>query len=256
MSRTECPPASTLSAWLDDELSRSEAQAVRSHAEECPACREQTASWLQALRSLAPHLSADRVRERGADCPDDETLVTYGEAALGAVEAARIEQHLGDCAGCVGEVQRLVRLRVGLGQATAAPMAAPPVVTAPVRSRVADVRAWFEASVRALSRPWPAVGAIAASAAVVILVVRFVPFGGDEIQFRGVSGLTKVEVIADEVIARARPSENEPVVATLGRGTMATRVEEIGDWTRIELADGRRMWVRAAALSRLPQAVP
>ena len=58
-----------------------------------------------------------------------------------------------------------------------------------------------------------------------------------------------VQVSGDNVSARTRPSDDEPVVATLGRGTVATKLEESGDWTRIEMLDGRRVWVRADAVN-------
>jgi hypothetical protein len=99
-----------------------------------------------------------------------------------------------------------------------------------------------------LARPWPALGALAATAVLVIVVARLLPFGGTggEIQFRGAPTALKVEIIADGVIARARPGDDQPAVAALSRGTVAKRLEESGEWTRIELPDGRRVWVRSA----------
>jgi SH3-like domain-containing protein len=104
-------------------------------------------------------------------------------------------------------------------------------------------------------QPWPALGAVAATALLVLVIVRFLP-GGADVQFRGVPRPAKVEVIADSVIARARPSDAEPIVATLGRGTQVTQLEQSGEWTRIELADGRRVWVRSHAVKPLRGSTP
>jgi SH3-like domain-containing protein len=95
--------------------------------------------------------------------------------------------------------------------------------------------------------------AVAATALLVLVIVRLLP--GTDVQFRGVPRFVKVQVITDSAIARARPSDSEPVVATLSRGTEATRLEQSGEWTRIELPDGRRVWVRSAAVSQ-PRPTP
>jgi hypothetical protein len=76
------------------------------------------------------------------------------------------------------------------------------------------------------------------------------------VQFRRVPRAAKVEVIADNVIARARPSDAEPIIATLGRGAQATRLEQSGEWTRIELPDGRRVWVQSQAVKPLRGSTP
>lgn len=270
-----CPLAETLSAWLDDELSGVESETVRNHLEECSACRGQVLGWVQAVaetglkdsmvRCLPNALSPRLFREgRGEDatiptCLTEEVLVAYSEAELTPAEAACAEQHLRQCAGCVSEVQRLIHLRVAMEKPVGIPAQPQPeafgVEAPPVRSRsgqgwVANVREWIVFFGRIIAQPWPALGAVAATALLVLVITRLLPGGGGDVGFRGpVSGVQKVEVVADNVIARARPSENEAVVATLGRGTIATELEQSGDWTRIELPDGRRVWVPSTDLS-------
>ena len=77
-----------------------------------------------------------------------------------------------------------------------------------------------------------------------------------DVQFRGVSAAPDMHVVADNVTARARPADDEPVVATLGRGTVGKKLSESGQWTRIELADGRRVWVLSTELSLPARARP
>jgi anti-sigma factor RsiW len=229
--------------------------------------------------------------EGATTCLDEETLVAYSEAELTAVEAARAEQHLQQCTHCVSEVQRLTHLRAAMespqkaetsslaseGLEAAAPLGETQPLAlrsrlSPAASRRAPAREnrrfWYSAGVRAQEmlsllrhwlesigriqvQPWPALGAVAATALLVLVVVRFLP-GRADVQFRGIPGPLKVQITTDSAIARARPSDAEPLVATLGRGTQATRLAQSGEWTRIELPDGRRVWVRSAEVSDLP----
>jgi hypothetical protein len=102
--------------------------------------------------------------------------------------------------------------------------------------------------------PLPAFGAVAATAVLLIVVGRVVPFTGQDrgVHYRGQDSLREVEIIADDVTGRARPGKNALVVAVLSRGTVAIRLEESGDRTRVELSDGRRVWVATKATRPLP----
>jgi len=281
-----CPSATTLSAWLDDELEAGEALLIRSHVESCAACREQVVGWMHAVSrlpaaeakgaaALLPRPLGEGRGEGETGCLDDEILVAYGEAELTSAEAARAEEHLRQCTHCVSEVQRLIHLRTAMesppqkaemGFLASTERAVPSASSGQALSSVEGVgvraqtlvgrlQGWLESIGRIRVQPWPALGAVAATALLVLVIVRFLP-GGADVQFRGVPRPTKVQVIADNVIARARPSDEEPIVATLGRGTQATPLEESGGWTRIELPDGRRVWVRSQVVMPLHDSRP
>ena len=56
----ECPSATTLSAWLDDELDTPTSEMTRSHIRECQVCREQTLAWVEVVRVLPSHPTRNR----------------------------------------------------------------------------------------------------------------------------------------------------------------------------------------------------
>jgi anti-sigma factor RsiW len=95
------------------------------------------------------------------------------------------------------------------------------------------------------SASWPR-AALATAAALVLAIgiTRFVLPSGQIQEMRGRSGehVVAIEITADTV-GRARPALDEPVVERIARGTQAQWLETSGEWTRIELADGRRVWV-------------
>jgi len=203
-------------------------------------------------------------RARLTTCLQDEVLIAYSEGELGGLEEADAEQHLRQCMSCVGEAQRLIHLRMAMRAVPASePVARDRVgAGACLLARLSDrirplVRTLRVApgSVRcalgqAIASPWPALGAVAATVVLVLVVTRFLP-NGENIQFRGTSGPPKVEVIVDGVIAHARPGADQPIIGTLARGTTANWLEESGEWTRVELPDGRRVWVGSAALASI-----
>lgn len=254
-----CPPNETLSAWLDDELSQAESHSVRGHLEGCTACRGQVIGWIETVQKCGTVVSSDHaLRARLTTCLDDEALVAYSEGQLSDNEARRAEHHLRECVACVSEVQRLIHLQVEVGEvpigvATATPPAPEPTVRwvrAAVTGWLGPLGEWLRSAGRLVLQPWPALGAVAAMVLVVLIVARFLPGrGADDVQVRGVEPALQVEVMAETVIARARPSEDEPIVATLVRGTVARPLEQSDEWTRIELFDGRRVWVRSVQLS-------
>ena len=259
----ECPSAMTLSAWLDGEADTATSQRLQSHVRECQVCRQQALAWVEAVRLLpsrpthsgAPAVypeivSVDAVSQ---SCLDEESLVAYCDAQLSAAAAARAEHHLGECGRCVAEVQRLVAVRVAMEETAEAPLAAaPPQPVAKVPRRTAALRAAVQSVGTALRRPWPAMGLLAATAILVVVVARLLPSGGsgDDIRYRSLSGTPQVVVMADGVVARARPGDDQAAVVTLERGTVASRLEEANEWARIQLADGRRVWVRSTQVAR------
>ena len=213
--------------------------------------------------------SARAERARGSEgfttCLDDETLVAYSEGQLGNDEARRAERHLRECTRCVSEVQRLIHLQIEVGEVAADPTGVTVSVAEPVAERVRTAATawverlyeWLRSAGRLIAQPWPAVGAVAAIALLVLVIAHVLPGGRNDVGFRGfASRARKVEVIADNVAARARPSDDEPIVATLGRGMEATQLEQSGEWMRIELPDGRRVWVRSGDLRRLGSSTP
>jgi anti-sigma factor RsiW len=265
----ECPSVTTLSAWLDDETDTVTLERTRSHVRECQVCREQALTWVEAVRvlpshptrSAAPAVRPDEAASFGAvpeGCLDEERLVAYCDAQLSTGEAVRAEQHLGECGRCVGEVQRLIAVRVAMQEAAEGPApAAPPQRVGEVRRRVASLRDMVQSVGHALARPWPAVGMLVATAMLAVVVARLLPSGGsgDDIRYRSIAGTAQVAVLADGVVAQARPGDDQAAVVTLKRGTVASRLEESNAWTRIQLADGRRVWVRSTQVA-LTDATP
>ena len=129
--------------------------------------------------------------------------------------------------------------------------AAPPQRVGEVHHRVAALRALVQSVGNALARPWPAVGMVAATAMLVVVVARLLPSGGggDDIRYRSIAGTAQVAVMADDVVAQARPGDDQAAITALKRGTVASRLEETNEWTRIQLADGRRVWVRSTQVA-------
>jgi hypothetical protein len=278
-----CPPEQTLSTWMDDELDGVQARRLQAHAERCVDCCEQVLGWLHAVAEvqsetsvrlgqdgakadiglvarIRPEPSGDGQAEGPTTCLDEETLVAYSEAALRRDEAGHAEEHLKKCVRCVSEVQRLIGLRVAM-EVPPAPSEAPSPSTAPnlgtvVAGWLAWLAEWLRSGLGALARPWPAAGLVAVTALAVVVIARLLPMGDADVQLRGAPAPVKFEVIVDGVVAHARPSDDEAVVAMLSRGTILNRLEESQGWTRIELPDGRRVWVRSEAVSPVVGATP
>jgi len=260
----ECPSAPTLSAWLDEELDTPTSERTRSHVRECAVCREQALSWVEAVRVLAGHPTHTATPSVGHDdaaasatppgCLDEERLLAYCDAHLSADEALRAEQHLGECGRCVGEVQRLIAVRVAIEETVQAPVpVAPPQRGGKVHRWVGALRATVRSAGNTVARSWPALGMLTATAVLAVVVARLLPSGGsgNDIRYRSVAGTAQVAIVADDVVARARPGNDQAAVVTLERGTVASHLEESNDWTRIQLADGRRVWVRSTQVARI-----
>lgn len=253
---TSCPLPPTLSAWLDDELDVTESQSIRCHLEECTTCRDEVFGWLAAIEESGFEGSRGRGAKEDSgptpSCLDPETIVAYSEAELSDAEATSAEAHLHTCTRCVAEVQRLIQLEVAVGPVlTSVPAAAELMATAEP-SWGTRARHWLRGIADSLQPRWPIVSALGATAVLILVITRLVPLGppAGEVQFRSGGIAPQVEVTADNVPARARPDEQEPLVVTLPRGTVATRLEASAEWTRLQLNDGRRVWVRSDALVR------
>jgi hypothetical protein len=143
------------------------------------------------------------------ECLDAETLTAYSEGQLAGSSAAGAEHHLLACATCTTEVQRLVQLRLAIGTVAGAAPAAE--TAANLRRRWLGLAIAIRDSARRfLTQPLPAFGALAASAMLLVVVTRFIPFGGsdEDVRYRGREARVEVEVI--ERRSRPRPPERRP----------------------------------------------
>ena len=254
-TRKDCPGFSTLVDWLEGSLEGTEAEDVERHLDGCGICRQRALDW----NERADPTATDTVAHAG--CIDEELLVAYSSAAaaLERSTVAHVEQHLRQCARCVGILQHFMRLERQLApDATPAPHVAP--ATAEVVRRPASVAR--ERRVIEAAAPWlqrlrdfltPNVWSGAALAAAMALVLaigvsRFASAPYDEMRVRDATQAATVEVISDTA-GRPRPSLQEPIVVDLPRGTQARWLEGTEKWTRIELADGRRVRVESQAVA-------
>ncbi|MFI5366277.1 MAG: zf-HC2 domain-containing protein [Candidatus Binatia bacterium] len=251
----ECPPFASLVEWFDGTLDEPEAAHVERHVDGCSQCRQVLLDWSERVR-----LSADATPE----CLDAETLVAYcaAPATLEPTAAESVERHLRQCARCVEAVQHVVALRrqmhadepeaVQIAEAAALRDVTQRAVAPPATRLLAAVAEWWQ-RLGALLTPslWPR-AALATATAIVLTVgvVRWLsPMTQlQEMHMRSAEPSATVEVTADTV-ARARPDLNEPVVLQLTRGTHAHWLETSGEWSRIELTDGRRVWVQSRVLA-------
>jgi len=247
-----CPTPTLLAAWFDGTLAQSEADRVEDHLDQCGQCRQHVLDWSERLQPAAVHEG-----EASAGCPDGEALVAYCHTTAPAdAAAAGIEAHLRRCIRCVQAVQQIMRLDRQLQEA---PTAAGSTAAARVPEPARAAAVWWE-RLRELLTPqmWPSAAVAFAALVLVLGVTRFVlsPASLREMQSRGADGRTgtvQVEIIAG-VAGRARPADNEPVVAELQRGLRAQRLETSGQWVRIELGDGRRVWVPSTAVEPVHEA--
>ncbi|MFI5397349.1 MAG: zf-HC2 domain-containing protein [Candidatus Binatia bacterium] len=249
-TQAECPLRSQLIDWFDGLVATNEAERIERHLDGCQRCRRALLDWSE--REASPD------NPPAADCIDEETLVAYATAAPAAPPpaAAEIERHLQHCTRCVGALQHLMRLPQQVEAAARPETEVRSVVAAPMAAGArATALRWFE-RVRDLFTPgmWPR--AAWAAAAVLVLAIgvsRFVGSGVDYSQPRPRSAeqVALVEVTADTA-GHARPAADEPVVLQLARGTRGRWLETAGTWTRIELADGRRVWLESKMVVNVP----
>ncbi len=253
-----CPALSTLAEWFEGTLDQREADRVEQHFDHCSRCRERALDWSEGLEPVATDVAVP------AGCIDAETLVAYGakESGLARSAVARIEQHLQRCTRCVGNLQHVMRLQRQLDAAGPIPALATqpatevliPQTTAAAHLRLMKPTWWQRLSDLLTPKVWTGAAFAAAMALVIAIgVSRFTsPSGPDEeMRVRNATQAVTAEVTTDTV-GRPRPSADEPVLVELSRGTQARWLEAQGNWTRIELADGRRVWVPSAAVARIP----
>ena len=248
---SDCPASSVLTDWFDGVLDEHAADHVEEHLDRCVSCRCWLDDWSE--RSTGGALGAS------AECPDAETLVAYCTASPSADPAgtARVERHLRECEACVRAVAHIMTVEQQR-QRSAAPAAAAAASPARVRTRAAGrevmeaAAAWWQRLRETLMPNVWAGSALAATAALVLAlgVSRLMQPAGpaEEMRMRGAQPGVTVE-IATDTVGRVRPSAAEPVVAPLARGTQARRLEASNGWTRIELADGRRVWVQTETVA-------
>ncbi len=259
-AQTSCPPRAELVEWFDGVLESRAAERVEHHLDECERCRGALLDWSE---QVTPGAGSGATTPSGA-CLDDELLVAYAVSPgkVAATTAAGIEEHLRQCTRCVGALQRTMRLQ---GQMEDAPDTRTAVAAAePLRAAAPHVRIgvsklasqWLE-NVRALLTPalWPraalaAVGVLVLAIGVTRFVASRVSIEGDRV--RGAERVAAVEITADTA-SYARPALDEPIVVQLARGTRARWLEAEGEWTRIELEDGRRVWVPRQSVTAAPE---
>jgi anti-sigma factor RsiW len=254
-ARHDCPAMPTLVEWFDGTLDHDAADRIEGHLTDCGRCRQSLLDWSE--RAAVGIGSAAATPE----CPDAETLVAYGAAALNASAAADVERHLQACGRCVRVAQSITTLNRQLqGEPPAEAMVAADAtertkVRGTVRPRVIEtVSVWWQWLRESLT---PTVWPRAALAAVAVLVLaigltRFIQSTNQLPQMRARSGeqVEMVEITVDTP-GRARPALDEPVVLRVAHGTRARWLEASGEWTRIELADGRRVWVEKQTVLQL-----
>jgi len=264
-TRPDCPSVPSLVEWFDGLLDADAADAVEQHLDRCAACRGILLDWTERVGLPA---GAVRLAPVGpADCIDAETLIAYGAAADALVSSAavQVEAHLQRCARCVEALRHVMALQrqmTDAAPAAAASELATVSEAAPMHSvasaasrRLARALTEWRRRLGALLTPsmWPA--AALATAAVVVLVIgvaRLMLPGAQWQEMRVRSGERAVVVeVTAATVGRARPAVDEPIVLRLTRGTHAQWLEAAGDWTRIELADGRRVWVETRALAEV-----
>ncbi len=242
-----CPQFPALVRWFDDLLDQREETLVDEHLEGCARCRRLLVEWSEPVSADPP----------SHGCIDEESLVAYAvaPAALGEAAVISIERHLRECARCTGALQGAMHAQRRLEDRPAESVAAgEPLVAAPPRPMIARAdRAsrWLD-SLRARFTPalFPTAAVAAAALAVALGVSRFMVRPADIApdQVRDASGGAMVELSTD-IAGYARPAVDEPVVVQLVRGTRGRRLESTDQWTRIELADGRRVWVPSRSLT-------
>jgi hypothetical protein len=208
--------------------------------------------------------------KRGAasECPDAETLVAYGTApaAVESTAAVNIERHLQQCERCVDALRTIMTLHRQMleHEGTTEAQVASAAVSAAVpfrgalkgqRQRLVErTRQWWD-GLRAFVTPsrWPPAALATATAIVLAIGVSRLLLPGaqfQEMRGRGAGHIVTVEVTTDTA-GHARPAVSEPVVVPLPRGTRARFLETAGDWTRLELTDGRRVWVQKQAIAEV-----
>jgi len=233
-TRKDCPGFSTLVDWLEGSLEGTEAEDVERHLDGCGICRQRALDW----NERADPTATDTVAHAG--CIDEELLVAYSSAAaaLERSTVAHVEQHLRQCARCVGILQHFMRLERR------------PASVARERRVIEAAAPWLQ-RLRDFLTPNVWSGAALAAAMALVLAIgvsRFASAPYDEMRVRDATQAATVEVISDTA-GRPRPSLQEPIVVDLPRGTQARWLEGTEKWTRIELADGRRVRVESQAVA-------
>lgn len=167
-----------LSAFVDGELTSAEVATVRAHLAQCAGCRtqvrelRQAVSLLQSATEVAPPadlraMIAAKLAQPATACAEvGRQLDAYLEGELAPAEAARVQAHLAECAGCAE--------RRRLHEETVAALRAIPVVEPPARVR-AQVRAATQPRRRFQLTPvWRGltgtVGVAAAAAALLVVL--------------------------------------------------------------------------------------
>lgn len=250
----QCPAAGELVEWFDGVLAAPDIERIETHLERCHFCRALLLSWSERSGAGLP---VDAPGE-SADCLDPESMVAYATASEGAgpAETSAWEHHLHQCDRCTTALQR-VMLRQGQMEPREATSVEFPL-TSPVPAsgsagRISDwlsaARAWLEGTF--------AIRPVIALATVLLFAIGLSRFVGSNAEYedRQVRDLVPAAIVEllNDTQGYARPDRHEPIVAQLARGTQARWIENSEGWTRIELLDGRRVWVERASVSQVSE---
>lgn len=245
-----CPTHAALVEWFDGLLDEQDAARLESHLEDCERCRLELLSWSERGAQTTGG-------DVGDGCPSPELVIAYAvTASESSPDSAAIEAHLRSCSHCVSLLQQGIAWQRQMGNLDQKPAA----LKASVRERPAVVAptaaspAWWSRLLTAWEELFaPRLVPLGALATLLLVfgVLRVLSSGGgDELrQARDVAALPVVELVR-ETTGHARPDAAEPIVAQLAAGTKAQRVEGNEQWTRLELDDGRRVWVRSDTIGK------
>ena len=246
-----CLDAESLVAYCESELDAGSTAVSERHLATCTRCVAEVQRLLALRRALAQQPAATP----GAHTVDASVArwkwaAYFGEQA--ASLARRVDSRIsGMVRGGATPPQAPRNGEIGDAPRDARALGPAPSVRGSRRSPTRPDH-WLRA-IGDLVRPrWAAVATLSAVAALVMTVARFAPtteHSGD-VQFRGAAPRERVEVISATAAGRPRPGDSEPILVILERGTVGVQLEAVRDWTRVELADGRRVWVESAQLAR------
>lgn len=153
-----------LSAYLDGELTPSEATAAAAHLGECASC----ASALRLFGTVDEHVAASPVLSCGAA---EAFLSAKVDGELGPEEAAVASTHLSDCAACRADVRRWSVLEQTLA---AMPVVAP---SRRVDAAIAKLGERGQVRVPRIAGAWP-LPTMAVVTAISLILVLSLPQGG------------------------------------------------------------------------------
>jgi hypothetical protein len=95
-------------AYRDGELEASERQAIESHLEGCPTCRQRYDALELLAKSIKTHFDA-HPPEKKADCPHEAHWLEYLDGKMSTEEHAQWKEHITRCDACFDTVASLAK---------------------------------------------------------------------------------------------------------------------------------------------------